>query len=177
MFQYRAEQGADARRSCSDNQHGVIRRDFADACCPKASSKNVTDKQCLFIGHAIGDVVKPLLCQGYSHVFRLSTVDAAAKCPTSMWGGAVVHIAMFAVEAFSAESLHVYGHTVAFAESLDFTAQFFHNANHLMTDSYPWHSSRYATMLDVQVARTDAAYGHTNDGIRGLLYRRFGLIN
>ena len=84
---------------------------------------------------------------------------------------------MLAVEAFSAESLYVHRHPVAFMESLDFTTQLFHNANHLMADGYSRYGSRYATMLDVQVARTDAAHGHTDDGIRGLLYSRFGLIN
>ena len=84
---------------------------------------------------------------------------------------------MLAVEAFSAKSLHVYRHTVAFMESLDFTAQFFHDANHLMPDGDSRYSPWYTTMLDMQVARTDAAHRHTNDGIRRLLYRRFGLIH
>ena len=35
----------------------------------------------------------------------------------------------------------------------------------------------YATMLDVQVARTDAAHRHTNDGICGILNCWFGFVH
>ena len=75
---------------------------------------------------------------------------------------AVVHIALLAVETISAEGFHVYRHTVAFTESLYFTAQFVHYANHLMTDCYAWHGFWHAAMLYVQVAGADATQGHTD---------------
>ena len=67
--------------------------------------------------------------------------------------------------------------SVAFAESLDFSTQFFHNANHLMPDGYSRHSFWYAAMFYMQVAGADATHGHADDGIRWLLNRRLGLIH
>ncbi len=64
---------------------------------------------------------------------------------------AVVHISMLAVETFSAECLDINSYPISFAESLDFTAQFFHSTHHLMPDGNASHSSWYAAMPDVQV--------------------------
>ena len=90
---------------------------------------------------------------------------------------AVVHIALLAVETISAESFHIHRHTVAFTESLDFTAQFFHDANHLMPDGDTRHSPWYAAVLDMQVTCADAAHGHTDDSIRRLQNHRLWLFN
>ena len=59
LLQHNTQQGADTRRSRTDNQHRILLGDFRNACCPKAGSKNITYKKCLLIGNAVGNFVQP----------------------------------------------------------------------------------------------------------------------
>ena len=82
-----------------------------------------------------------------------------------MWRSAVVHVAMLAVEAFAAEGLHVHGHSVARFYMGHLLSHFLHYAHHLVANGNSRHGTRHGTVLDMQIAGTDAAQRYSNDGI------------
>ena len=74
-----------------------------------------------------------------------------------MWRCAVVHISMLAIEAFAAECLHVYRHSIAYPHTFNVGTYFFYYSHHLVTNGNARHSPWHTTMLDMQVAGTDTA--------------------
>ena len=175
-LQHRAEQGADARRSGTDDKHGILRRNVRYACRPKAGGQDITHEECLLVRHIIGDAVKPLVGMGHTDKFRLPTVDAAAQSPTSVGVGAVVHIAFLAKETLAAEGLHVHGDAVARTDIGDGTPHLLHHAHNLVAYGDARHGTRHAAMLDVQVAGADAAQGDADNGVVCILQHRFRLV-
>ena len=143
----------------------MIRTVSADSCGPEARCKDVSDEKCLLIAHTVGDSIQTLICMRYADILCLTSVDAAAERPSTVWIGAVVHVSVPAEETFSAESFHIYGDSVARPYVMDVRADFLDNADHLVTDSDARYGARYASMLDVQVTGADAAECDPDYGI------------
>ena len=177
LFQHHAQQCADACRTGTDDEHGVLFRYLTDACSPVACCQYVAHEESLLVAHAVGNAVQSLCSQRHTHILRLSAVDAAAQCPSAVWRGAVVHVAMLAVETFSAERLHVHRHAIAGFQSLHCRSCLFHYSHHLMSHGDARHRPWHAAMLDVQVARTDATQRHSDDGVGGVLYLGFRFVS
>ena len=176
MLQPYTEQGADARRSGTQDEHRVFRRDVRDAGCPKTGGKHIAHKQCRVVAHAVRNRCQPLVGIGDTDVRRLSAVDAASECPAPVGVGTIVHIAVTAEEAFAAECLYIDRHTVAGTEVADGGAGLFDHTYHLMAYGDAGHGTGNAAMFDVQVAGTDAATGHTDDGVAWMEQGGTGLV-
>jgi hypothetical protein len=86
----------------------------------------------------------------------------------------MVYIGIPAEEALSAESLHVYGHSIAWLYIGYLRADFFHHSYHFVAHGYTRNSTRHASMLDMQVTGTDTAHRHTNNGIVDSINVGFG---
>ena len=78
MLQHHAEQGADAGRTGSDDEHRVVFRYLAYACSPESRSKYVAHEQSLLVRNTVGNAVEALFCQRHTHIFGLSAVYATA---------------------------------------------------------------------------------------------------
>ena len=79
-------------------------------------------------------MVQSLIGQGYTYIFGLAAVYAASKCPAAVWVGAVVHVAVFAEEAFAAEGFYIHGHSVTWFYCSDGCANLFHYSNHFVSN-------------------------------------------
>ena len=119
----------------------------------------------MIVGYSIGNLIQPLICKRHANVLCLTAIDAATKRPTAVLVGAVVDEALLAEEALAAKGFHVDRDSVAGPHVRDRRADFFHDADHLMTDRDPLHRSRHAAVLDVQIARADARQCYLNDRI------------
>ena len=176
LLQHDAEQGADARRSSPDDEHGVLLAYLAYARSPVARGEDVAHEECLFVADGVGDAVESLRGKGYAHIFRLPAVDAAAQCPTAVWRCAVVHIAVPAEEALPAEGLDIHCHAVAHAYAFHFGTDFLHHSHHLVAHSDAGNGPRHTAVLYVEVARADAAKRHTHDGVGGFENHGTGFV-
>ena len=83
---------------------------------------------------------------------------------------------MLAKIAAAAEGLHIDGNPVTGFYMGDGSAYLFHHAHHFVTHGNSRNRPRHRTVLDVQVAGTDAAQCHTNDGIPRVLQHRLWLF-
>ena len=176
LFQHGAEQGADARRSGSDDEHRVFLRYLAYACCPESRCQHVAHEQCLLVAYAVGNAVEPLRSQRHTHVLGLSAVDATTESPASVRRRAVVDVAVLAEEAFAAECLHVHCDAVARSYSLYVLTDLFHHAYHLVSYGDAGHSPWHAAVLDVEVACADAAQCDADDGVSRFLQHGLRLV-
>ena len=173
LLQHHAEQRANSRRSRADNQHRVIGLNLRNSGRPKSRCQHIAHEQRLLITHAVGDAVEALIGIRHTHILRLPAIDATAERPAAIGVGAVVHKAVFAEETFAAEGLHIDSHTVARLDIADFGADLLNNANHLVANSYAGHSTRRASVLDMQVAGANTAERNAHNGITRTL--QFGL--
>ena len=176
LLQHNAQQGANTRRTCTDNQHGILLGDFRNTCCPKAGSKNIAHKKRLFIGNAVGNFVQPLVSVRHTHKFRLSAVNAAAKCPAAMMIGAIIDKALLAEEAFAAERFYVYRHAVTGLHGFYVSADRFHHAHHFMAHGNSRHNTRYRAMLNMQITGADASQRYAHNSITRRNKLRLGLF-
>ena len=175
-FQQHAQQGTDARGACSDDEHRVVRPDVRDAGGPEAGGQDVAHEEGLLVADAVGDAVQSLVGMGHTHVLGLSAVDAAAQRPASVGVFAVVHIAVTAEETLAAEGFDVHRHPVAGLYGSDALAHPFDNAHHLVADGNAGHGTGHAAVLDVQVARTDAAQRDAHQGVMRVFQLGHGLL-
>ena len=164
-MKHHAKKSTDSRRSCSYDQYGVFFGNLGDASCPKASGQYITHQQSLFIGYSIGNTIKSLICQWDTHIFRLATIDAASQCPTSIGVSAIIYITILAEETRTAERLYVDGYSVSWFYIGDFRTNFFNHSHHFVANGNAWNGTRHASVLDMQIACTDTAHRHTNNGI------------
>ena len=84
---------------------------------------------------------------------------------------------MLAIEAFSAEGLHVYRHSVSHLYSFHFAAYSLYYAHHLVAYGNARYGSWHASVFYMQVACADAAQRHTHYCIRCFLYFRYLFFN
>ena len=176
VFQHCTQQGADTRRAGSDDENGIVGRNFRDTCRPESGGKNIAYEKCLFIGYTIRNTVQPLIGIRHPYIFRLSAVDAAAQGPASVFVFAVVYISMLAEKAFATKSFHVNRHTVAGLHGGDLLAYLFYNAYHLMPYGNARHGTRDTSMLDMQIAGTDTSQRDAHHGITGAFQFRHGFF-
>ena len=101
----------------------------------------------------------------YTHILRLSAVNATAERPAAIGVGAVVHEAVLAEEALAAEGLHIDRHTVARLDIADLGADLLNDANHLVTNGYAGYSTGHTAVLDMQVASANTAERNAHNGI------------
>ena len=171
-----AQQRTDTGRPGADQEHGVGRLDFRDACRPVACREDIARKQRLPVGNAVRDAVQPLIGIRYAHVFRLSAVDPAAKCPAALRVFAVVDKAVLAEKAMPAEGFHIDGHPVAGFDGLDCLADLLDHADHLVADRDARDGARHRPVFDMQVARADARQRHAHDRVAYVAQHRFGFF-
>ena len=177
VFQHGAQQRADARGPCADNQHGILFPDLRNARRPEARGQNIPHKECLLIRNTVRNFGKALIGIGHAHKFGLPAVYAAAQRPSAVCIGAVVHPAVFAKEAFAAKGFHIHSHSVAGAHGFYFAAHGLHNAHHFVPHRNAGHSAGHRAVLDVQIAGANGAQRYPHNGIPRGLQRRFGLIH
>ena len=96
---------------------------------------------------------------GNTYVFGLSAVDAAAQCPSAIRVFAVVYVTVAAEEAFSAECFYVDRNTVAGLDGMHVCSCLFDDAYHFMAYRNARNGTRYASVLDVEVAGADTSEG------------------
>ena len=106
-----------------------------------------------------------LMGKGDTHIFRLATIDAASQCPTAIGVSAIIYITILAEETRTAERLYVDGYSVSWFYIGDFLTNFFNHSHHFVANGNAWNGTRHASVLDMQIACTDTAHRHTNDGI------------
>ena len=82
FFQRRAQQRADARWACADDEDGVLLRNLRNARRPEAGCQNVADKQRLFIRNLVRNFVQFLIGVGDADKFCLSVVFSFVKLTT-----------------------------------------------------------------------------------------------
>ena len=63
--------------------------------------------------------------------------------------GAVVDVAMLAIEAFATESLHIYRNAVARLYALNVATYLFNHAHHLVSYGNALYGTWHASVLDV----------------------------
>ena len=160
-----AKKSTDSRRSCSYDQYRIVFGNLRNASCPEACGQDITHKQGLFIGHAIGNVVQSLICKRYTNILGLSTIDAASQRPTTIRVCAIVYITVLAEETLSTEGLYVYGYSIAWLYIGYLRANFFNHSHHFVTHGNAWNGTRYTAMLDMQVTSANTAHCYTNNGI------------
>ena len=171
-MKHHAKKSTDSRRSCSYDQYRIVFGNLRNASCPEACGQDITHKQGLFIGHAIGNAVQSLICKRYTNILGLSAIYAASQSPTAIRVGTIIYVTVLAEETLSAEGLYVYSHSIAWLYNCDILSYFFHHSHHFVAYGDARNSTRYTAMLDMQVAGADAAHCHTNYGIgRGYQYR------
>ena len=78
ILQHDAEQGADARGACADDEDGVIHGDFGNPCGPEAGGQHITHEERLLVSDRVGNLVQALIRIGHPDKFCLSAIDAAA---------------------------------------------------------------------------------------------------
>ena len=149
MFQSGTEQRTDSRRSGSNQQHRIFGRDFRDTSSPKTGGQDVAHEKRLLIRHSVGNTVQPLVGMRHPHIFRLSPVDTATQCPSSVGVLTIVYISVLAEKTFPAESLHVDRHPVTRLHGSDLRSYLFHDAHHLMPHRNARYSTRHAAVLNV----------------------------
>ena len=168
-LQHDAQQGADARRSGSDDEHSVVRINLRYARSPVSCGEDVAREESLFVAYAVGYAVESLSGMRHTDILSLSSVDAATESPASVGVLAVVHVALTAEETFAAEGLHIHCHSVARSDVRHLRACLFHYAHHLMTYGDARYGARNTAVLYVQVARADAPERHPHDGVARVL--------
>ena len=173
LFQYHAEQRADSRRSCADNQHRVVGLNLRNPSRPKSRRQHIAYEQRLLVAHAVGDAVKALIGIRHTNILRLPAIYATTERPAAIRVGAVVHKAVFAEETLAAEGLHIDRHAVARLDAADLGANLLNDANHLVANGNAGHGTRHTTVLDMQVAGADTAERNAHNGITRIL--QFGL--
>ena len=97
--------------------------------------------------------------------FRLTSVDAAAECPASVRGLAVVDIAVLAEPAFAAVGLQIHRHPVPLFNLMHLLPYLGYYSYHLVADGDSGNGTWHAAVLDVQVAGADARQSHLDYGI------------
>ena len=177
LLQHHAEQRADSRRSCADNQHRVVGLNLRDSCRPKSRRQHIAHEQRLLIAHAVGDAIEALVGIRHTHILRLPAIDATAERPTAIWVGAVVHEAVLAEKTFTAEGLHINRHAVARLDAADLGANLLNHANHLVANGYAGHGTRHTAVLDMQVAGADTAERNAHNGITRALQLGLRLVD
>ena len=100
-LEHHAKQGADSGRAGADDEHRVFFGNLRYASRPKTRGKHVAHKERLFVTHRIRNAVQSLVGIRHADVLGLTSVDAAAQCPTAIGIGAIVHISVSAKEAFA----------------------------------------------------------------------------
>ena len=83
---------------------------------------------------------------------------------------------MLAEEALSAEGFYIYRYPITGLDIRNFCADFFHDANHLVTYGNTGNGSRHRAMLDVQVTGTDAPQRYADDCIPCIYDLRLRLV-
>jgi hypothetical protein len=79
----------------------------------------------------------------------LSSINAAAESPAAIGVGAIVHKAIFAEEALSAESFYVNGYSIAWLYIGYFGSHFFHHTYHFVAYGNTRNGTRHASVLDM----------------------------
>lgn len=108
---------------------------------------------------------------------RLPAIYPASECPSTIRISTVVHKSVLTEEAFATECLHIYHDSISRRYRLHFRTHLLDYAHHLMADSYSWHGTRNAAMLDVQITAADTGECNPHDGILRLLQFRFRLVH
>ena len=165
LLEHDAQQGTDARWTSPYDEYSVLGSDVAYACCPESSGQHIAHQQSLFVGDRVWYAAQSLRGQRHTHVLGLSAIYPASQCPAAVRRCAVVHIAVPAEETFAAEGFHIDRHTVSHLHATYLRSCFLHYAHHLVAHRDAWYSPGYASVLDVQVARADAAQCDPHDGI------------
>ena len=165
LMQQYAGQRAESRGTGSDNQHRVVGLDFGNTRRPISRGENIAHEQSLLIAHPIGNTVESAVGRRHTHILGLTTVDAAAECPTAVGVGAIIYIASPAEKTFAAEGLHVHGDTVARLDGTHLGTHLLDDSDHLMADDNTWHGTRHTAVLDVQIARANTAQCYSHHGI------------
>ena len=163
--QHNAKQGADARRSRADDQHGVLCGNFRNTRCPVPCRQHVPHQQRLPVGDIVRDFVQPGVGKRNADIFRLPAVDPAAQRPAAVFVGTVVDKALFAEKTFPAKGFHIDCHAIPRLNMGHGAADGFHNADHLMSDGDARHRARHTAVLDMQIAGADACQRHLDDGV------------
>lgn len=101
--------------------------------------------------------VQSLVRIGHPNELCLPAVNTAAQCPTAAPVGAVIHKAMLAEEALTAEALRIHRHPVTGFHS---GADLFRHAYHLVYHRNAGNRPGHRTMLDAQIAGADGARSH-----------------
>ena len=158
--QHRAEQGADTGRTGPDDKDGVLSGGyFRNAGRPESGGKEVAGEKCLRVAHPVRNAGQSLIGVRHPDILGLPTVNTAAEGPASERVAAVVHIAVTAEEAFSAECLNIDRYPVARTDIVHGRTHSLHHPDHLVSEGDAGHSPGHAPVQDMQVTRADAPEG------------------
>lgn len=84
------------------------------------------------VGNTIGNAIQSLIGKRNTNIFRLSAIDTASQCPSTIGVGTVIHITVPAEETLSAKGLHIDCHPVTRLHISDFRAGFFNHTHHFV---------------------------------------------
>ena len=101
---------------------------------------------------AIVKVTLASICSSDLHIKHGSVPRAVEGITVGHEMVGIVDKSLLAEEALTAEGFHVDRNSVTRANVRDRRADFFHDADHLVTDRDSFHRSRHAAVLDVQIA-------------------------
>ena len=177
LLEHDAQQGTDARGTSPYDEYSILGSDVAYACCPESCSQHIAHQQSLFVAYSIWYAAQSLRGQRHTHVLGLPAIYPASQSPAAVRRCAVVHIAVPAEETFAAEGFHVDRHTVSHLHATYLWSCFLHYAHHLVAHCDARYSPGYAAVLDVQVARADAAQCDPHDGVGRLQERWTRFLN
>ena len=170
-------QGAQPRGSCTDNKHRVIRSDFRNPRCPKASGENIACKKSLFIANPVRNHIKTGIGIRHTHIFRLSTVYTAAKSPATLQITAIINISLTTKKAITTEGLNIDRNAITRPNSSHSRSNLLYHANHLMADGHTHDSTRNITMPDMKVRGANARKSNANNSIFRIEDCRFRLVS
>ena len=165
IFQSGTEQRADTRGTRSQYQHRVLRPDLRNPHCPETRSQHIPHKKSLLERDALRNHSQALIRVGNPDILCLSAVNPAAQRPAAVRIGTVIHIASLTEETGPAESLHVDRHPVSRLHLRHFGAHRLHGPHHFMAHCDARHRPGHGSMLNMQIAGTDAGQLHSYNGI------------
>jgi hypothetical protein len=150
------------------------RTDLSNVRRPVSGRQDVADEQRLLVVNTVGDLRAAHVGGRHAAVFRLSSVDAAAKFPTAL--DAVVDISPAAKIAFPAKTFHIDRNAVSDGNLLYAGTDFGDLADELMAEHNACFRARYAAISDVQVARANRRARHFDNRVPRLQYLRHGYV-
>ena len=176
LLQQGTKQGANTRRPGTNNKYSVFLGYFRDTGSPETGGQHIAYQECLLVAYRIGNTIQPLVGIGHTYIFRLTAINTATQSPTAIGVGTVVHISVTAKETFTAKSLHIHSHTVTGLYRLNFGTHLLYDAHHFVSYRNSGYSTRYASMLYMQVTGAYATQCHPHNSIARIFQYRYRFL-